>query len=166
MLHRLIGFLMFLPIVIWVLIRVIAMVQFNMHCGGYMELAATANTVEMARTEMEKVVRYAEQNGLTEGYTSVVWKSPSQDVGFWYKNLKSALQELRDTDPNATTLEKSNMLMKLRESLTRDSGDSGTENVVPAGISIFPYNKAFTIVGVFGLVFACIGGIMLNKNGL
>ncbi|TSC53252.1 MAG: hypothetical protein LiPW39_385 [Parcubacteria group bacterium LiPW_39] len=70
-------------------------VVFDIDCGDRIKRAADANTIELASKEMEVVVSYIEKRGLTEGYTSILYNTPDEDVGFWHQNLKASLGELR-----------------------------------------------------------------------
>lgn len=91
---------------------------------------------------------------------------PSYDVGFWYKNLSSSLEELKQYEAReASQLEKTNALMKLRETLL-DTTDDGTSVTAPAGISVFPYNKSAFAMGFSIVLFliVSIGNFLyLNK---
>jgi hypothetical protein len=135
----------------WAGLRAYKAIVFDIECKGHMNRAADANTVELARQEMEIVVNYLEKNGMTNGYTSVLFRTPNEDVGFFYKNMKASLAELKSLKPDATPLEKSNLLMKLRETLS----------TVPPGIEVFPYNAAYAISGIILGIFAIIGIIIL-----
>lgn len=147
----LIAFLLFLPYCFWGCGRIVKDIQFDRSVGGYLKRAADANTVEMAQTELSKAVLSAHSQGMTEGYTSVLYRTPDEDVGFWYQNLSASLKELRDLPSDATPLERSNMLMKLRETLL-DEGKA-THITVPPGISIFPLNGLWFVAGIlFGMV--------------
>lgn len=129
-------------------------------CLGYLKRAADSNTIELARQEMEKALDYIEAHNLTNGYTSVIYRTPDEDIGFWYNNLTSAKRELDviATTTDATSLEKSNVLMKLRETLLDHSG-SGEKLTCPQGLSIYPHNKEVAILLVlFFLVFTVTGG--------
>lgn len=130
-------------------------IVFDINCGDRLKRAADANTVEIAQKELEAVVIYAEQKGYTQGYTSVLWKTPSEDVGFWYNNIKTALEEIKHLPANASPLEKSNMLIKLRETLI-DHGVKGDTITVPDGLARFPNNAiwfwAGWIISVPGLI--------------
>lgn len=144
-----------LSFVLWMGIRTVAYVNFERFCEGNLKRAADANTVGMAVQEMKTAINYIEREGLTEGYTSILWRTPDADVGFWYKNLKSSLNELENINPNATQLEKSNVLMKLRETLL-DKGDRGVEGVTsPSGISVYPHNTGTAIFGLLSLLALC-----------
>lgn len=153
------GILLILPFLVWGGVRLWkAEITFKVEAGGYMLNAANANTVELARTQMEAVVKYIEHHRLRPGFTSVIYNTPDEDVGFWMSNMKLSLDELKQISPNATSLEKSNVLIKLRETLTHKTKDGG-EISVPAGISIYPYNLAFMIWGVLSFILGVVGAI-------
>ncbi|OGI17115.1 MAG: hypothetical protein A3J63_03065 [Candidatus Moranbacteria bacterium RIFCSPHIGHO2_02_FULL_40_12b] len=156
-----IGVLLVLIFVAWVVARIVIGIQFNQNCGGYLKRAADANTVELAKKQLEIALMYIEQKQLTSGYTSIIYRTPSEEVGFWYENLKSSLNELSTLKPDATPLEKSNMLIKLRETLL-DEGQSTTVTI-PAGISVYPYNTAMAILGGILLIPAVVGVKLLKS---
>ena len=134
-------------------------VQFQQNCGGYLKQAADANSVELALERLDKAIEYVEKNNLTTGYTSILWKTEDDNIEFWYRNLKTCQEELNDA-LDATQFEKTNVLMKVRESLTDDDGEHGTVLNVPKGISRYPSNTGFaignTISGTFLLIAAFI----------
>ncbi len=37
---------------------------------------------------------------MTSGYTSILWQTPDEDIGFWYTNLKASQQELQNLQSN------------------------------------------------------------------
>ena len=117
-------------------------VTLNQNCTGYLKRAADANTVENASKQLDIAISYLEKKNLTSGYTSVLWKTPDEDIEFWYNNLKAAQNELSKIDSTTSTLEKTNLLMKLRESLT----DNGDELIVPQGLSRYPHNLLFGVL--------------------
>lgn len=143
-------------VMIWTTL-IIKGINFTQGCGGYLKRAADANTVELAEQELAKALAYMKQNEMIEGYTSVLWRTPDEDVGFWYNNINSSYQELINLPDSASSLEKSNMLMKLRETLTDVS--SGISSV-PSGISRFPNNLLWGILNwtAFSII---IGAIIL-----
>ena len=143
------GILFFLGIYI---ARITVGVQFNRHCTGYLERAANANTVETAIVELQKTTKYLEDNNITTGYTSLLWTTPDEDIAFWYNNLKQSEQELLKVDSSTTALEKTNILMKLRETLIENSGKSGDILTKPDGISVYPNNWIWTILLSLGFV--------------
>ncbi len=92
----------------------------------------------------------------------MLWKTPEEDVEFWYNNLKASLNELEKLQSNSA-LEKSNILIKLRETLL-DTGKK-TEVTVPKSMSVFPHNKlwAALMTIAFSSLFVAIG--ILSTNG-
>ena len=126
----------------WLTVRSVKAIQFNINCTQYLKRAADANTTELAKKELEKAISYAERNNLTHGVVSVFLHQPSNDIGFWYKNMTDAYAELENLPEDASSLEKTNVLMKLRESLT-DEYKSGVIVTVPEGISIYPRNVVY-----------------------
>jgi hypothetical protein len=121
----------------WGIVRFSNYMSFEIGCGGHLKRAADANTIELAAAELEQAIVYAEKHDLTKGSTHLLFATPDLDIGFWYKNISSARNELREVSPNASNLEKTNMLMKLRETLV-DSGQS-VHITVPDGIYVFPF---------------------------
>ena len=135
------GFFLLLISLIVPVIVIVKSVQFNQNCGGYLKQAADANTVELALDRVNKALEYIEAKGLTQGYTSVLWRTEDENMGYWYDNIKACRSEL-EANLDASSLEKSNVLMKVRESLT-DNGEKGTELTVPPGISRYPDNLVY-----------------------
>lgn len=148
-----------LLLVAWTGTRAVQSIVFDRNCGGHLKRAADANTVELATKEMETVVHYAEREGITSGYTSVIYRTPDEDVGFWYDNMRASLMELKDVKPDATQLEKSNVLIKLRETLL-DHGRS-TSITAPESISIFPYNVLYAVWGTLSLILVIVGLLLI-----
>jgi len=148
-----IGIALFLT---WAGTRTVQGILFEIRVTGHLKRAADANTIELAQQEMEAVVKYLDANGINEGYTSIVWNGPNEDVSFWFQNLSAALSELEKTPAEATQLEKSNVLMKLRETIL-----DGTTITHPMGISIFPFNTMYCfwafLSGILAAVFGAIG---------
>ena len=154
------GLVLFLPALIWLGLRIYNSVVYDIHCGGYLKRAADANTVDMDNKELAEALKYLEYNKMTEGYTSVLWKTPSEDVGFWYQNLKSSKEELEKVKPETTQLERTNVLMKLRETLL-DHGENGDSVTAPAGISVFPNNTSYFVFGWLSLLVGFGGALLI-----
>ena len=157
----LIGLLLCIPLLVFAGLRTYCQITFGIDCGGHMERAGSANSIELAQQEMETVVKYADVNHMTSGYTSIIYNTPSEDVGFWYNNMKASLDELRRVKPTTAELEKSNMLIKLRESLLHHTKE-GTHITVPDGISRFPHNTAFCFFGSISCLMALVGVILIR----
>lgn len=122
--------------------RITKNVSMNQNCTGYLKRAADANTVETAKEQLQKSIQYLESNNLTKGYTSVLWQTPDEDIEFWYKNLKASESELMKVDSTTSSMEKTNLLMKLRETLL----DNGDKLTVPNGLSRYPNNGMWGIL--------------------
>jgi len=145
---------------VWGTVRIVKYVQFSFNCEAYLKRAANANTIDLAKTELSKAVDYAEKNNLTEGVVSIFLKNPANDIGFWYSNLKSANEELNNLSPDATPLEKTNVLMKLRESLTDTNDSGGTSVIFPQGLEIYPNNAMYFWWGAVSLIALCVFWIL------
>lgn len=121
---------------------IIKAVNMNANCISYFEMAADANSVEIAEKHLSTGIEYLEENNLTEGNTKVFVYKPTNDLGLWYENLKSAQTQLQEMNAKEelTELEESNALMKLRETLL-DSEGSVTH---PSMISFYPSHVGWT----------------------
>ena len=139
----------------WCTTHVVNDVIFDRNCGGYLKRSADANTVETAKEQLVIAVEHMEKEDLTDGYTSILYQTPDEDVGFWYNNISESLGELNGMKSDATPLERSNMLMKLRETLL-DSGSSGDKITIPSGIHVFPNNTGYAWWGLSCFLFGCL----------
>lgn len=128
-------------------VMLVKSISFDINCKMHLKRAADANSIELAQKELETVIDYIEKNNLMEGYTGILLKTPKGDLSFWYNNLKSALQNLNKVTPATSELEKTNILMKLRESIL-DQGKKGMEITVPPNVAFYP-NQRLYIVQVF-----------------
>lgn len=144
---------------------IIKSIKFNQDCAGYLKQAADANTPELALQRLNYALNYIESHNLTQGYTSVLWRTEDENIGFWYENLKACQKELEEC-LDGTQLEKSNVLMKVRESLTDDGGDDGLCLTIPAGISRYPYNKQYAFWMTLNILLMCfaVGWILYIIN--
>jgi hypothetical protein len=152
-----VGLVLFL---IWGGARIVNDIQFDRNCEGYLKRASDANTVELAEKNLAVAVEHLERNNMTSGHTSILYRTPDEDVGFWYDNLSAALLELREIDEEATQLERTNILMKLRESLL-DEGEGGSSVTAPPGIAVFPANKAYALWGVLSGLMVLVFGVWI-----
>lgn len=145
-------------------------IKFQQDCSGYLKQAADANTVEIALERIDKAIGYIEVNGLVDGYTSILWKTEDENIGFWCVNIKACRDELQEC-LDGTQLEKSNVLMKVRESLTDNDDGGGTVLTIPDGISRYPYNWLYAVLNTisllviaFGLVWILVLGDFIDFN--
>jgi len=141
-----------LILVSWATVRIVKSVQFEFECEAFLKRASNANTIELAKTELGRAIEYVESNDLTEGVVSIFLKNPANDMDFWYKNMKLAYEELDTLPVDATSLEKTNVLMKLRESLTDNDSNGTTGVIIPSGITVYPNNTLYFLWGTLSIV--------------
>lgn len=147
---------------LWVIGTVVVKsIHLKQDCTGYLQRAANANTVETAQVELKTAIDYLEANNLTTGYTSAWYRTPDEDIAFWYNNIKASHAELLSLPEQASPLEKSNMLMKLGETLL-DSSESGSYVTMPGGLSRYPDNLEWGI----SLFIACLSLVVLITWGV
>jgi len=139
-------------------VRIAKKIEFKQHVTGYLKRAADANTIPLAEEELTKAIGYLEKNNLTTGYTSILWQTPDEDIDFWYRNLKASQHELQILQ-SESALEKTNVLMKLRETLM-DSGEK-TSVTVPKGIAVYPNNKLWAFLMLLALASGFAGFVIL-----
>ncbi len=155
-----VGILIFL---VWAGYRTVAAINFDRHCEGFLKNAADANSIDQAGERLAIGVKYIEDHHLNSGHTSILWKTPDADVGFWANNLQDALTELQELSPDSTPLEKSNLLMKLRETILDDT-QSGVSVTTPGGISVYPHNVSLCWLSILSLVVMG-GGVIMVIEG-
>jgi len=160
---RLIGILLCVSMVLYFGVMIYKSINYDIEIGGHLKRAADANTTLLAKQEMKTALQVIEARGMIKGYTSIIYNTPDEDVGFWYENLKQSLMELEKVTATTTQLEQSNILMKLRETLldTKETGDNVTE---PQGISLFPNNIAYAIWGLVSGLMLFIGLIFVASK--
>ena len=117
-------------------VAIVKCIVTDANCIRYLEMAADANSVQLAEKHLTSAIDYLEENNLTEGNTKIIVYKPTRDLGLWYENLKSAQMQLQELSSrnDLTELEESNALMKLRETLL-DSEEYVTH---PDLISFYP----------------------------
>ena len=136
-------------------ITIVKSIQFNQGCKGYLKQTADANSIELALERLNKAIDYVEANNLTSGYTSMVYRTEDENIEFWYNNLLTCKQELTECI-ESSQFEKTNVLMKVRESLT-DQSEHGIVITYPPGLSRYPNNKTFAFFNFFSLLIAFVG---------
>ena len=126
-------------------------IHFQQDCSGYLKQAADANTAAIALDRISKALDYIESNKLTDGYTSVLWVTEDENIGFWYENIKACKSEL-EACLESSQLEQTNVLMKVRESLM-----DGNKLTIPKGIYRYPNNAAWLIFGWISAILVTVG---------
>ncbi len=149
-----------LAIVIGILLVVqglVADLRFEWNCEAYLKRAADCSTIKQCGKELDLALRYMEANDLTSGNTGVFFKTPADDVGFWYSNIRgsrAAVADLESKD-SVSALECSNVLMRVRETILDE--DKHTSVTLPSSIAFYP-NVAARITGiVLGVVLMIVG---------
>jgi hypothetical protein len=157
-----IGVLFCIPFILLVGRGIVRDIEYEQNCGGHLKRAGDASSIPIARQELEVAVNWLEATNKTTGYTSIIYKTPEDDIGFWYKNLMSALDQARkaESNPSLTKLEESNELMKLRE-VVLDHGDSGEKVTAPGMVSVYPDQQLYFWGGLFTLVLGGVGVLMV-----
>lgn len=123
-------------------------ISYSKGLGGHIRNAQVSNSLELATQEMERIVSYAKDHGYTSGYTSVLYNTPEEDIGFWFRNMEQSLAELKKlSTTDSTQLERSNTLLKLHETLGH----------VPEGMANFPDNKMVAWILIIGLALFLLG---------
>ena len=69
---------------------------FDANCIDYFELAANANSVELAEKYLSNGIKYLEKERLTQGNTNFIFKYPTNDINIWYENLKSRKRNFKN----------------------------------------------------------------------
>lgn len=132
------------------------------NCTGRLERAANASTVELAQVELSSALGYIETHGLNKGSTAILFDTPDADLEYWYKNIKSSKDELDKVTPETSALERTNILMKLRETLT-DDGKNGRYLVKPPYLLWHPYQRIIVPI-IWLIVFGFIALAVWAKN--
>ena len=141
-------------------VTIVRSIQFNQNCAGYLKQAADANNPELALERISVALDYIEANNLTDGYTSILWKTEDENVEFWYRNIVACKNELKAC-LGTSQLERKNVLMKVRESLT-DEGEKGTVLTIPDGISRHPYNWLWAIINTISFIMLIASAFFLH----
>lgn len=144
------------------IILLVKSAQFNQDCAGYLKQCSNANSIELALDRLNLAIQYLEENELTTGYTSILWKTENENIGFWYNNLKTCQTELEKA-ANSTQLEQTNILMRVRESLL-ENGDSGEHLIIPNGIIKYPNNLLNAISLWVSLGLILVGGVLVSTK--
>jgi hypothetical protein len=124
-------------------VTTIKTIKLKQNCTGYLKQAADASSVDVAKEQLGKSIKYLEDNNITSGYTSVLWRTPDEDIEFWYNNLKTSQAELIKVNDSTSSVSKTNLLMKLRETLLDNK-----EVTVPTGLARYPNNTLFGVLNV------------------
>lgn len=140
--------------------------DFSRNCEDYLKLAGDAPTLERADEFLGKAVGFVEQKGLTGGNSAYIFRTPKNDVGIWYGQLKAAkettgtlLKKIGENPTSVTQLERDNALMKIREVVLDDS-QGGVSVTAPEHIMWFP-NQWLIALWWFATMVGLVIGVFL-----
>jgi len=150
------GFLLILPLVLFVIGRIAVGIGFTQDVGGRLKRAADANSIALAETELQAALEGMASRGCTAGRSHIIWYTPACDVGFWHGNIEDAAAELKAFPEDADALTISNQLMKLRETLLDDG--TTVSVTLPPNIAIFPSQAAWGGSALCLILLAILGG--------
>lgn len=142
----------------WATVRIVKDVQFNQNCQGYLKQSADAHDIPTAVERLGIAIDYMEANDLTDGYTSVLWRTEGENVKYWYDNLKGDY-ELLFSQPDSIDQNTQSNLLKRHRKTVLDVGSDGEIVTAPPGISVYPNNTAYAIWGWVSLLIFLSGGI-------
>ena len=161
------GTLLLLSVIAFLVVtgvHLIAGIQFKRNYAGHLKRASDANSLKLAEKELLVAVAYLDSYnyntpngrsmGRLEDHTSIVYTTPAEQISFHYDNVKASLDEVQlviAKGEAATPLEKSNILMKLRETLL-DDGDTGHHVTYPQGLDVYPNNTPLAFIFVLSLI--------------
>lgn len=150
--------LLWVPFLGWGGARTYQHITFDQQVEGYLKQAADANTTELAEEKLSQALEGITNRGLCnhggECFTSMFYRTPNEDVGFWRKNLEASLDDLRkmSAEQRADRLVESNQLIKLRETLL-----DSNHVTVPQGVSIYPFNLWYLLWVMLALSLGILG---------
>lgn len=146
------GILLCVPAVIILVAGISRYVDFEQQIRGHLKRAADASNPEMAIKELDYVIQLLEERRWTTGSSYLVYETPEADVGFWYRNIAGARDSLADLADQTSELEKSNTLMRVRETLMDERFVTH-----PPGMSLYPHYRTYVVFGVLAFGLAVLG---------
>ena len=155
----------FVAFVIWGATRLYVSNVFDEECAEYIGAAVTSTNIDSSISDLESAISFAEENELTEGYTSIFGSPPGEDVSRWYDSMvdvRDKLEELRRNDFPTVDLVAVDLLKERSFALTKLH-----LSAYPKGISVFPHNTLFLLWGVIsglGAVGFCIAYQLLKPT--
>lgn len=159
-----------LSLTIWAIAAFALSVHLDRAVLGHLKLAADANSTDLASQRLQTAVDGMDTLGLCNSgggrcFTSIVYTTPEEDVGYWRHNIELTLADLEAMTPEdrADNLVESNQLMKVRETLL-DSGQNGDKVTAPSGLSRYPSNMAMGLWLLLSCIAILIGLIEVDRR--
>lgn len=141
------------PLLGVIVLQSLAWIDWNIKISGHLLRASSASTTEAANEELITALTEVERRNLTTGSTHLFWPTPATDIGYWYRNLKAAQAELASLPEETSNLERTNILLKLRETIMTHSEKPHV--LIPEAIYVYPNRLGYFLwCTVFGIVMA------------
>jgi hypothetical protein len=153
--------LLCIPLVLWIGWRWHKSAEFDSATEASLKSSLDLADVEKAEQHLDAVLNYLEQKHLTSGNTSVASSDSRDDLGLWYKTLKVYREQLDRLKKDAAVHKQLTDLMATRSALI-DRSQSPVVGLIPSGISVFPSNRQYAIIG-WAAVLAFMFGIILYR---
>lgn len=157
--------------------------EFDNQVGSYLQAAYETDDPTAADKYLSTAIAYLDENKMTNGFTSVLYKSPSDDVGEWYEKLGVVAKEIHNapvkpeglntdeatkngahpTDPGKSrwaALMRKLGIVKVRPA-SKGEEPAYVEVKSPDGISIYP-----NVTTVLGSWLASLLGFMASLGNL
>lgn len=137
--------------------NIVADYHFDRDIGSHLKKAADSPTVGEAANQMDAALSAIEEQDLTGGNSAFIFKTEETSVETWYRQLKQVQTDLHDLPDDASPLERSNVLIKVRETIL-DSGSDGDYLTLPPYITVYPNHVGMLVwhlgnsLSVIGLV--------------
>jgi len=124
-------------------------ITFDQQVKGILKQAADANQIPLAAERIKVALKGMDKRGITcpvgaGCFTSVLYRTPDEDMGFWRLNIEQTLADLQAVPKDAAPEVVSVTLLKVRETLV----DTGTMVRVtyPDGLCLYPQNRLVAFV--------------------
>jgi hypothetical protein len=144
--------------------RLYATIQFGIYCEAFLRHSADAVTLDEAKTQLQFAIDYCEESKLTSGSTSLLYPTDDEDIAIWYMRLQSSWRALDAIQTDASQAEKNAALTKLRKTLIDVNSRDKNSLLYPDGISLYPYNKEFSLWGLLSLILLVFSRLKLDKH--
>lgn len=146
-----ISVLLAMPFFGWAITRIVKNQEFDNNATYYIDGASKAKDIKSACEQINIANDYLVNNGLTSGYTSIISRTPDEDLFVFYQDIDKKMKYFcltKDyTDESYIILYQK--YVDMREMKPHDIS-------VPPGISIYPYNLLYLIWMFVSIVMAII----------
>ena len=155
------GALLCVPFLLFNGLRIYKHIIFDRDVTQHLKRAADANSLDLAKQELKIVLDYCDVHNLKQGYTSILYTTPDEDIEFWYNNILDCHSQMLTLPKDAS---KDLILIKLHQTLL-DHKDGYEVVTVPSGLVYYPSNWVWALWFVFSILIG-LCGILLFLIGL